>query len=474
MKVRGRSLVAALVLAVILIAGFGARRELTSDGWAFAGADSYCYVGAASELYAHHRYAFRLPSWSPHSQANPPLGYCRPPGYSLFLAAVISQELGKVDESYSPVFARAIFAQQLLDILTCALVFLCARRLGGAWAGWLALLCAGLSPSLALFSASIQTETLATFLTTLTMALLLYVMDASAAALPKKKWALLAAGLLTALGMLVRPDGVLLLPCLIIPALLRAVPARAVLLSLLVFALAFSPWPLRNLVRFGAPHPTGELCDTRGQALRGAGLMSWFATWLAEESELPETLWCILRPECRASTADYPSWAFDTPAEQQTVERLLSWRNTEGVSPRVDEGFHALARERRWRHPLRSLVVLPARRLYHLWATPNIQPLSSSHRTPWPTVVEPLRSFLPALTVTTTLLGLLGLVVLWVRTRPAALLLTTAIIFRYGFLSMAGFVEVRYVVELLPVVLILGAVGVVAFTKMTVHALTAR
>lgn len=63
---------------------------------------------------------------------------------------------------------------------------------------------------------------------------------------------------------------------------------EAVLLSLLVFALAFSPWPLRNLVRFGAPHPTGELCDTRGQALRGAGLMSWFATWLAEESELPK------------------------------------------------------------------------------------------------------------------------------------------------------------------------------------------
>lgn len=97
-----------------------------------------------------------------------------------------------------------------------------------------------------------------------------------------------------------------------------------------------------------------------------------------------------------------------------------------------------LARERRWRHPLRSLVVLPARRLYHLWTTPNIQPLSSSHRTPWLTVVEPLRSFLPALTVTTTLLGLLGLAVLWVRRRPAALLLTTAIIFRCGLLSMAG------------------------------------
>lgn len=198
-------------------------RGSSSDGWAFAGADSYCYVGAASELYAHHRYAFRLPSWSPHSQANPPLGYCRPPGYSLFLSAVVRQALGKVNRATSPIFARAIFAQQLLDILTCALVFLCARPSGGAWAGWLALLCTVLSPSLALFSASIQT--FATFLTTLTMALLLYVMDASAAALPKKKWALLAAGLLTALGMLVRPDGVLLLPCLMIPALLRAVPA---------------------------------------------------------------------------------------------------------------------------------------------------------------------------------------------------------------------------------------------------------
>ena len=65
----------------------------------------------------------------------------------------------------------------------------------------------------------------------------------------------------------------------------------------------------------------------------------------------------------------------------------------------------------------------------------------------------------------TTLLGILGLVVLWVRRRPAALLLTTAIILRCGFLSMAGFVEVRYVVELLPIVLSLGAVGVVALAR---------
>ena len=290
MRVRGRSLVAALALAVILLVGLAARQKLTADGWTFAGADSYCYVGAASELYAHHRYAFRLPPWSPQYQADPPLGYCRPPGYSLFLSAVVRQDVGRVYESYRPFFHRAVFAQQLVDLLTCALVFLCARRLGGAWAGWLALVSSALSPSLALFSASIQTETLATFLTTLTMALLLYVLDAPSAALPQKKWAMLGAGAITALGTLVRPDGVLLLPCLMIPALLRAVPARAVLWSLVVFALVFSPWPLRNLVRFGAPHPVSELCDTGGQTVRGAGLSSWFATWLEEESELPQTL----------------------------------------------------------------------------------------------------------------------------------------------------------------------------------------
>ncbi len=77
-----------------------ARQKITADGWAFADADSYSYIGAASELYANHSYAVRLPPWNPYSQAEPPLGYCRPPGYSSFLAALVHAKLENTHESY--------------------------------------------------------------------------------------------------------------------------------------------------------------------------------------------------------------------------------------------------------------------------------------------------------------------------------------------------------------------------------------
>src|SRR5262245_17868251 len=74
-------------LCVLLLVAGAALRARVGRGWVFTGADGYAYMGAAAELVEKHRYAIRPPAW--HKQpAALPLGYCRLPGYPLFLAAV--------------------------------------------------------------------------------------------------------------------------------------------------------------------------------------------------------------------------------------------------------------------------------------------------------------------------------------------------------------------------------------------------
>ena len=171
--------------------------------------------------------------------------------------------------------------QWAIDILTCALVFFMARRLGGWVAAWPAFLLAVANPFLILYASAILTETLATFWTTLTLALLIYA--GSGDAVPRRaRIALILSGVTAALNTLVRIDGALLLPCLGVPLLFRRpfLPRRTVLLALLALALTYSPWIARNLKVFGHPHPLSKFSDIRGREVSYTAFLDWFATWV--------------------------------------------------------------------------------------------------------------------------------------------------------------------------------------------------
>ncbi len=124
-----------------------------------------------------------------------------PPGYSLFLAAILAVTDGST--------SAAMLVQHLLGLAAGLLVYLIGRRLFGPLVGLVAALLTVLDVELALYGHAVMTETLFTVL----------LLSALAAALlrwPGSIWLKVAGfGMLAGTATLVRPTG-LLLPCLVL------------------------------------------------------------------------------------------------------------------------------------------------------------------------------------------------------------------------------------------------------------------
>jgi 4-amino-4-deoxy-L-arabinose transferase-like glycosyltransferase len=449
------------VVAVALLAGLFLRYVAT-DKLIFAGADSYSYTSAATELREHHRYGFRLPPWYPERPAEPPPGRCRPPGYPLLLAA-----LGTVDEQkYSPFFERTKHVQWFIDIGTALLVYLLGRVLAGRLVGGLALGGYLLHPTAMAYTASIMTETLAVAVTTLALLLCAVAID------PRQKTAratrfLCGAGVVMALGVLVRADGILLAPCLLLPLVMRRealrTRARMVALALLFAGLTYSPWVLRNLHTFGAPYPLGSLCEIDGTPIEGAWFHRWYATWVRSETDLLSTQGCIYRRSCATAALPFPDYAFDSDGERRRVMELLRRQTFDGMTESIDEAFHALWLAKVRSHPLRSLFVIPVHRALYLWLGNNDLPVRGQPELAPMTMYYTYRlySHLAAWTAWLAMSGLWALLFpIWRSRRRLLWLVLPAIVVRTGFLALLGFPEPRYILELLPLALILGSIAV--------------
>jgi 4-amino-4-deoxy-L-arabinose transferase-like glycosyltransferase len=462
----------AVLALVLLLLGIGyAVRAQVARGLTFAGSDSYAYVGAAEELIEHGHYRFRVPLWYPDRAVEPPPGYGRLPGYPLLLAALLMDRGHTPLREYKGIFERAKLAQRALDVLTCALVFLAAWRVSGWLAGLAALLFCALSPPLILYAGSILTETLATCLSAVTVVLsLLAVIEERSAG--RARGLLCGAGVALACATLVRIDGVLLGAGILSLLLFRSLRGpllsrRDVAAALLLAALCYAPWPVRNLLVFGDPHPVGRICDARGREMPRTALFGWFATWVVRESQTPETLYCFFRAECVSRLSAYPAEAFDSPQERERLGQLLALRQREGISERVDQGFRDLARERLLRHPLRTLLWLPAQRAFHLWVSANDMPLRATGNKPGPAT----HGALVGLSVFLVVLAAAGALSL-VRSgagaaRRAAVMLGLVLMARTGFLALIGFVDERYIIEVLPAAMILAGAGVSALRPKT-------
>ncbi|MBL9008559.1 MAG: glycosyltransferase family 39 protein [Myxococcales bacterium] len=447
-------LVAALFLA-LLLGGLGLRGAV-GHTFTFLGSDSYAYMGAACELWQHHHYRFRAAPWHrQHPTEEPGIGYGRPPGYAAFLAVLVRP----VGDDYAA-FPRIIKpVQWVLDIGTCVLVFAIASQLGGPFAAWPAFLLALLNPFLILYSNAVLTETLATFLVTLTFFLCSTALRSDA---QRARRALLAAGVVMGLATLVRVDSLFLLcilPLLLVPRLRPCtLPARAVLAAALAVGLVYGPWLARNWLVAGRPYPLGQLQDVRGRELTHTAYFSWFATWVEREDQLAATLYCLARPSCVASVATYPAAAFDSAADRAELSRLFALRAQAGMTPEVDAGFRALLTQRIARSPLRRYLWLPLRRAFHLWVNANDQPLRSMAQSQrWPTLSSRAHTCLLPVKLGLDLLGCLGLLLVLFGRSPSgrrlALLFATALLGRTAALSLTGLVEARYLLELAPVLL---------------------
>jgi hypothetical protein len=431
-------------------------RVLTVSSWRAPAGDGLQYHALSQELILRGRYALGPPP--------KPLTYVRMPGYPLFLAyvAVRQAPLG-----LGPHLVRATLANVVLDALTALLVFSLLRRFGRRVA-LTGLVATFLCPLLLLLSCYGLTETLATFLATLEVWLALRAQRS------RLVWHAAACGVVAGLAQLVRNDAVTAAPAVALAlwwavdggggmSSLRRRAGAAALAAALALAV-FAPWPLRNLRQFGAAHAGATFWRAIDGTPLPTEIIDWERTWSSSapgESYLDVPIVFNQRLDPRRPGIVMPQM-YDDEAERRRIVAVFDRYDRERWSPAVNAELAALARERRARHPWRTFVGLPLRRVAHLFL-------------PVPEWELPMRSSLLHLPQLRFLFGwwdalaylcALGGVVVLVRRgrdeRRLAAVLGSWVLARCLVFSWAipNATTQRYLVECMPALLAFAAVGV--------------
>jgi len=394
----------------------------------------------------------------------------RAPGYPAFLAVIMAAFHGS--------HVAILLAQVVVDLATCCLIALLASRLApapfkrrAAMAGlWLSALC----PFIANYTTGVLTEVLATFLTAL--ALLVFSEAIAAPAVfvgtaPQRPWyqdRWLIGGLVTGFATLVRPESPLLAVAVGLVLLARwwrsanwRKLARAGALMFIGTILPLIPWAIRNArtvgeVQFLAPRYTqmpGEFVPR--------GFYSWTGTWMWRFRDVYLVPWKLEDEEIHMS--DFPNYAFDSPEERDRISGIFDeYNDSLTLSPEEDATFAEVARQRTTRHPLRTYLTVPLKRVFSLWFTPRIELLPFSGDL-WP-IRAAWREDPVDFTVTVSfgaiaiLLVGAALVGAWfARRSPVMALLIAYCLVRTLFLVQYDTPEPRYVLECFPAILALAA-----------------
>jgi predicted acyltransferase len=273
----------------------------------------------------------------------------RMPGYPLFIAGVYS--IFGHDNNAAVRIVQAVF-----DTGTCVLVALVAglwtekkRRKWQApiWAFALVAIC----PFIAIYSATILTETLTTFLMaamTLTATLALSSERSLRSAL---LWT--ATGVLAGVTVLLRPDAGLFAAgiglTLVITGLFLGGDVPQKLLTRLfavgwkggIFSLAFllvlTPWTVRNWRLFGVFQPLAPAHAEMPGEFVAFGYLRWVRTWVDDSRFTEPMLWNLDDNPIRMSSI--PAKVFDTPAEKEQVAALLdAYNNPPGSNNKQPAG----------------------------------------------------------------------------------------------------------------------------------------
>ena len=341
-------MVVALALAARFALVFSADPYLTPD--------SRVYIRVAENIYTN----FCV------SRSDPAGGECRPlwaagnqpPGYPAFIA--LAWVLG--GKSPLPVLIlQSIAASAAIGWLVWSILALMRRRDMALAVGCVL----ALSPLEIGFSRAVLTESLATT-TTLWVFAELFLSFAAG------RLRLLSLGAALAAAVFVRFDGALL--CLLAAgAAFYLHPAggalrRGAILALIV-ALPVGGWTLRSLAVGLPPLPIFTTAEHDWDA--PAGPFQWAATWVTTPEQAAEFL--IPMMEASYGRAKVPAAAYVTPDERQRIELLLTRLaayDNKPVPPDIDEAFRTLAAERRRAHSLATFVLKPMARALAIWGDP--------------------------------------------------------------------------------------------------------
>jgi hypothetical protein len=317
----------------------------------------------------------------------------RLPGYPAFLAAIFSL-FGMMN------FRAVLLVQVAFDLATCFLIADLARRLfsdrrfcdGPAQA---AFLLAALCPFLANYAATALTETLEIFFTTLALDLALRGLGVGDPDRHRRGVVWLWCGLSVGAGILLRPDGGILLAAIggyVLWLFLRSLrwgqtqphlSPHSILLAgmLLAFGatLPLVPWTLRNLRTLHRFEPLAPRYANDADEPTMSGFNRWVKTWMAEYVSVEEIYWNM--PGEEIDVTRLPRRTFDSGLQHdQTAALFADYNRDHDPSPELDARFATLAAQRIQDAPLRYYLWLPAVRIADMWLRPRTELFPSDPR----------------------------------------------------------------------------------------------
>ena len=221
-----------LVLGLLVLYGLagvwlfltGAHAGVSPEGIVISGGDATDYVSLAHTLITNGRFALTATS-APE--------FFRLPGYPFFLAILFSLS--------SSIFIVPI-VQALLNAYSVCLIYLLGKKYFSPGIGVAAAIVYALDPTTIFLSMSALSEILYVALTLSVVSLLCIT--------PRRRIALVGAGLLMGAGLLIRPVGVYILPAFVLLAVVPWRGPRAATMSACIFLVAviavIAPWSARN------------------------------------------------------------------------------------------------------------------------------------------------------------------------------------------------------------------------------------
>lgn len=384
--------------------------------------------------------------------------YIRLPGYPAFLAAIFA--IFGIDH-----YRAVLIVQMFVDVGTCFLVADVTRRVIGPQAARVAFLLAALCPFTANYVATALTETLEIFFTALSLNFALMGLEHLEKEDKRRIGAWLGCGLATAVAILLRPDGGILLAAIeltlawtMVRRPRNGLPAghlvQAALIVGMVSVALLIPWTLRNLHTLNRFQPLAPRYANSEDEFVPAGFNRWVKTWIADYASVEEIYWPI--PGEPVDAAKLPDRAFDSTEQRMATLQLLGQYNSAlSISPGLDARFGSLASQRIGKSPLRYYVWLPLLRIADMWLRPRTEMLPADSRW-WEFDDDPRWS---ALAVGLGLVGIFyvatGLTAFFSRGPFShAGLLLTFVVMRTLFLGTLENPEPRYTLECFPAVMV--------------------
>ena len=392
----------------------------------------------------------------------------RLPGYPAFLAACFLL-FGK--EHYNAV----LLVQIVVDVITCFFVADLARRTVSVRAAGIAFLLAALCPFTANYVAAPLAETLSIFFAAAAL-------DAAAGALMaveerrSSSLAWTSCGVAIAFGILLRPDGGILLIAVglyLCWKMWRSPTERVPLCKAGVLVLAISlaplvPWTVRNWQVFHRFQPLVPQSASDPDEFAPAGFDKWVRTWAADYVSTEEVYWAV--PGDKLDMNVLPARAFDTAWQRRLTQAIADdYNKALVVNPELDARFMHLAKLRVFDQPLRYYVWLPILRIADMWLRPRTEMLPLDSR--WWEYADDSRSSILAILWGGLNLLFIGAAVMGIirgrRPRYVGLMLLFVVL-RSAFLGSLPNPEPRYTLECYPVVLVLGAAWISGWNRLRI------